>query len=184
MKTETKFSINNNEKMFKILSSQLYTNKPLAIVRELSCNALDAHLSIKQQSPFIVMLKDTSIAFIDYGPGLSNDQMMKVYPAYGESTKEDNQEEIGGLGLGSKSPFSYTDEFLVISTQNYISNTYIARIEAGYPTLKLIHTEPNPSVEHGLMITIEIDPKDKRDFELSISNVLMYFPKNSYQTET
>ena len=37
------FRIRNSAKAFSILSSGLYANKIRAIVRELSCNAVDSH---------------------------------------------------------------------------------------------------------------------------------------------
>jgi len=41
---ESTFRIEGNAVMFGILSSKLYTNVPLAIVRELSTNAADAQV--------------------------------------------------------------------------------------------------------------------------------------------
>ena len=37
------FRIRNSAKAFNILSSGLYANKVKAVVRELSCNAVDSH---------------------------------------------------------------------------------------------------------------------------------------------
>ena len=104
--TSAKFKIVNNGKMFKLLSSQLYTNKQIAIVRELSCNALDAHTLNKQTKPFELLIDYDNFIIKDYGPGLSHEQMMILYPSYGDSTKEESDEAVGGLGLGSKTPFS------------------------------------------------------------------------------
>ena len=42
---EKEFNIKRTSKAFQILSSGLYSNKILAIVRELSCNAWDAHVA-------------------------------------------------------------------------------------------------------------------------------------------
>ena len=47
------FRIRNSAKAFNILSSGLYANKIRAIVRELSCNAVDSHVAAgKQDTPF------------------------------------------------------------------------------------------------------------------------------------
>ncbi len=40
---ENSFTIKASEKAFQILSSQLYSNKILAVIREYICNAIDAH---------------------------------------------------------------------------------------------------------------------------------------------
>ena len=51
------FRIRNSAKAFNILSSGLYANKVRAIVRELSCNAVDSHIAAgKQDTPFDVHL--------------------------------------------------------------------------------------------------------------------------------
>ena len=104
------FRIRNSAKAFNILSSGLYANKIRAIVRELSCNAVDSHVAAgKQDTPFDIHLPNTLepwFSIRDYGLGLSHDQVINIYTTYFESTKTDSNEFIGALGLGSKSPFS------------------------------------------------------------------------------
>ena len=51
------FRIRNSAKAFKILSDGLYANKIRAIIRELSCNAVDSHVAAgKADVPFSVHL--------------------------------------------------------------------------------------------------------------------------------
>ena len=51
------FRIRNSAKAFNILSSGLYANKIRAIVRELSCNAVDSHMAAGcADTPFDVHL--------------------------------------------------------------------------------------------------------------------------------
>ena len=51
------FRIRNSAKAFNILSSGLYANKIRAIIRELSCNAVDSHVAAgKANTPFDVHL--------------------------------------------------------------------------------------------------------------------------------
>ena len=103
------FGIKQSPKAFQILSSGLYSNKPMAIVRELSANAADAHvLNGNQAVPFEIKLPnrlDSQFYLKDFGPGLSHDQVMRLYTTYFDSTKSESNDFIGGLGLGSKSPF-------------------------------------------------------------------------------
>ncbi|NKX37731.1 hypothetical protein HGG70_07340, partial [Rhodobacteraceae bacterium R_SAG4] len=42
------FSISQNAEFFEVLSSTLYSNKKLAVVREVLCNAWDAHLMVER----------------------------------------------------------------------------------------------------------------------------------------
>ena len=115
------FRIRNSAKAFNILSSGLYANKIRAIIRELSCNAVDSHVAAgKQDTPFDVHLPnqlDPTFRIRDYGTGLTHDQVLNIYTTYFESTKTESNQFIGALGLGSKSPFSYTDNFTVTAIQ-------------------------------------------------------------------
>jgi hypothetical protein len=134
------FRIRNSAKAFSILSSGLYANKIRAVIRELSCNAVDSHAAAgKQDVPFDVHLPNTlepHFSIRDYGTGLSHDQVSNIYTTYFESTKTDSNAFIGALGLGSKSPFSYTDNFTVTAIQDGRKGIYTAFInEAGVPSI-------------------------------------------------
>jgi hypothetical protein len=134
------FRIRNSAKAFNILSSGLYANKVRAIVRELSCNAVDSHVAAgKQGTPFDVHLPNSLepwFSIRDYGTGLSADQVTNIYTTYFESTKTESNEFIGALGLGSKSPFSYTDNFTVTAIKNGVKGVYTAFInDAGVPSI-------------------------------------------------
>lgn len=146
------FRIRNSAKAFNILSSGLYGNKIRAIVRELSCNAVDSHMAAGcADTPFDVHLPNQLepwFAIRDYGTGLDHEQVTNIYTTYFESTKTDSNDYIGALGLGSKSPFSYTDNFTVIAVKNGRRGIYTAFInDLGIPSIALMTeeetTEPN-----------------------------------------
>lgn len=109
------FKMKRSAKAFSILSSGIYANKIRAIIRELSCNAYDSHVEAgKKDVPFEVHLPTHFEPYFyvrDYGTGLTHQQVFDVYTTYFESTKTDSNDYIGALGLGSKSPFSYTENF-------------------------------------------------------------------------
>jgi hypothetical protein len=140
------FRIRNSAKAFNILSSGLYANKIRAIIRELSCNAVDSHVaSGKQDTPFDVHLPNQLepwFAIRDYGTGLTHEQVTNIYTTYFESTKTNSNDYIGALGLGSKSPFSYTDNFTVTAIKDGRKGIYTAFInEAGVPSIAQMMTE-------------------------------------------
>lgn len=154
MEVAGQFTIKNSSKAFKILSSGLYANKEKAIVRELSCNCVDSHTARDKMwdegvanpayiapkgTPFLVHLPSSIepyLAIRDYGIGLDHDGVTKLYTTYFESTKQDSNDYIGALGLGSKSPFSYTHNFTVTATFNGYRRVYTAYInEQGIPAL-------------------------------------------------
>jgi len=122
------FNIKNSAKAFSILSSGLYANKIRAIVRELSCNAYDSHVQAgKSDIPFEIHLPNVLEPWFsvkDQGTGLSVQEVQNIYSTYFESTKTGSNDFIGALGLGSKSPFSYTDNFSVTAVKNGIAGLF------------------------------------------------------------
>lgn len=143
----TEYKISSNARMFRVLSSGLYSDKIRAVIRELSTNAYDAQtLNGNENIPFEVHLPTPSQNFFsvrDFGPGLTHEQAMDLYTTYGESTKIDDNKQIGCLGLGSKSPFAYTDSFFVISRNNGKKRVYLSTFfaSAQTPTFDFVKEE-------------------------------------------
>jgi hypothetical protein len=161
------FRIRNSAKAFSILSSGLYANKIRAIIRELSCNAVDSHAAAgKRDTPFDVHLPNTlepHFAIRDYGTGLSHQQVTQIYTTYFESTKTASNEFIGALGLGSKSPFSYTDNFTVTAIQNGVKGIYSAFINGeGVPSIALMMQEPT---DEPAGVEVKFSVNDRYDFD-------------------
>ncbi len=160
------FRIRNSAKAFNILSSGLYANKIKAIIRELSCNAIDSHTAAgKIDVPFDVHLPNSLepwFSIRDYGTGLNHEQVTNIYTTYFESTKTASNEFIGALGLGSKSPFSYTDNFTVTAVQEGVKRVYSAFInDQGVPSIakmaEEVTDEPNG-------VEVKFAVEDRYDF--------------------
>ena len=126
---ESQFKIKVSPKAFQILSS-LYSDKPLAIVRELGCNAMDSHVASGQSNrPLHVHLPNTLEPWLtiqDFGTGISHENIYKIYTEYFNSTKTNTNDQVGMLGLGSKSPFCYTDNFTITSIFQGVKRIYNA----------------------------------------------------------
>jgi hypothetical protein len=174
------FRIRNSAKAFNILSSGLYANKIRAIVRELSCNAVDSHTAAgRQATPFDVHLPnqlDPTFSIRDYGTGLTHEQVQNIYTTYFESTKTESNAFIGALGLGSKSPFSYTDNFTVTAIKDGVRNVYSAFINGeGVPSIVLMHGESTDQ-PNGVEIKFAVDSRgDFYKFEEEARYVYTYF---------
>jgi len=172
------FTIAQTSKMFKILSDSLYSDKVMAVIRELATNAYDSHISAGNKNPFKVTLPtaaNPNFSVRDYGTGLSQKDMEHLYTTYGASNKNDSNDFVGCLGLGSKSPFAYTKSFTTTSYFNGTQYTYIAAIDdAGVPTLNLIHsTETNEP--NGLEISFAVKQYDFQEFSQKAVRVFHYF---------
>jgi hypothetical protein len=174
------FKIKASAKAFSILSSGLYANKIRAIVRELSCNAVDSHAAAgKQDTPFDVHLPNTMepwFAIRDYGTGLSHEQVTQIYTTYFESTKTTSNEFIGALGLGSKSPFAYTDNFTVTAIQNGKKGIYTAFINGqGVPSIAQMMSEDTDEPA-GVEVKFSVnDQYDYSKFRDEARHVYTYF---------
>ena len=174
------FGIKQSPKAFQILSSGLYSNKPMAIVRELSANAADAHvLNGNKKVPFEIKLPnrlDNQFYIKDFGPGLSHEEVMKLYTTYFESTKSESNDFIGGLGLGSKSPFSYTDSFTVEARQKGMKRTYSAFVaESGIPQIVQLGISEKTNEPDGLTIGFPVSPGDYAAFAKEAQRILPWF---------
>ena len=174
------FRIRNSAKAFNILSSGLYANKIKAIIRELSCNAIDSHTAAGTTQPFEVHLPTTLepwFSIRDFGTGLSHDQVTKIYTTYFESTKTESNEFIGALGLGSKSPFSYTDNFTVMAIQDGRKGIYSAFINnEGVPSIALMGEE---QVTESNGVEVKFSVNDRYDFNKfadEAQSVYRWFP--------
>ena len=174
------FRIRNSAKAFNILSSGLYANKVKAIIRELSCNAVDSHIAAgKKDTPFDVHLPNTlepHFSIRDYGTGLTHEQVTQIYTTYFESTKTNSNEFIGALGLGSKSPFSYTDNFTVTAIRDNKKGIYSAFInDQGVPSIALMMTE---ATDEPAGVEVKFSVNDRYDFDKfrqEARNVYRYF---------
>lgn len=213
---ESNFKIDANAKAFKILSDGLYSDKVLAIVRELSCNAYDSHIAAgKHDTPIEVRLPselDPTFYVKDFGLGLSdfqvrggwihlttleeleledgmkrwnNDDVLAfedgfervggLYTTYFRSTKTDSNEFIGALGLGSKSPFSYTSSFTVESRFNGIVSVYTAMLnENEEPTIIRLGQQKTDEC-NGVTVSLAVNRKDIHNFTTAAQSAFTYF---------
>ena len=174
------FRIRNSAKAFSILSSGLYANKIRAIIRELSCNAVDSHVGAdNSEIPFDVHLPtdlEPWFSIRDYGVGLSHDQVTRIYTTYFESTKTGSNDFIGALGLGSKSPFSYTDNFTVTAVQGGVRGIYSAFINGdGVPSIALMTTDTT-NEPNGVEVKFSVNDRwDYSKFRDEAKQVYQYF---------
>jgi len=176
--SRNQFNIAQTSKMFKILSDSLYSDKVMAAIRELSTNAYDSHISAGNKNPFKVTLPtaaNPTFMVRDYGTGLSQADMEDLYTTYGASNKNDSNDFVGCLGLGSKSPFAYTKSFTTASYYNGKKYTYIAAIdESGVPTLNLFNTSETSEL-NGLEISFAVKQHDFQEFTDKAKRIFHYF---------
>jgi len=175
---EAQFKMKASRKAFQILSD-LYSDKPLAIVRELGCNASDSMTASGQSNrPFHIHLPNTLEPWLtiqDFGTGISHENIYNIYTTYFESTKTNTNTQIGCLGLGSKSPFCYTDNFTITSIVNGDKRIYNAYFNASnMPTISLMSMEKTTD-ENGIAIQIPIKSTDFSLFSHAVYKAFRFF---------
>ena len=157
------FQIEASHKAFRILSDSLYKDKITAAIRELSTNALDAHTEAGNNEPFIVHLPtalEPYFSVTDRGIGMGQEEVATLYTTYFSSSKTDSNDVIGALGLGSKSPFSYTESFNIEAIKNGRKGVYTCFISSdGMPTVQLIE-EVDTDEHNGVSISFSVREND------------------------
>jgi hypothetical protein len=178
LESSNQFTIAQTSKMFKILSDSLYSDKVMAVIRELSTNAYDAHVAAGNKNPFKIILPTQAVPSFtvrDYGTGLSQQDMEELYTTYGASNKNDSNDFVGCLGLGSKSPFAYTKSFSTVSYYNGTKYSYIAAMdENGVPSLNLFDISPTKE-PNGLEISFAVKQCDFGEFTTKAKRIFHYF---------
>jgi len=169
------FHIETNGIMVKALTSRLYSNPISSIVRELASNALDAcrthPMEIRLPTPLA-----PSFSIRDHGPGLSPQQMSEVFTRFGASTKRGDNNQIGGFGLGAKSPFAIVNSYAITSYHQGVATTYIASIAAnGMPALHQVSSDPNN--ETGLHIEVPAPNTSTLEWKKALSQLDYFQPQ-------
>ncbi len=172
-------SSNDSAHIMNILRDTLYSDKILAVLREYSANAWDAHRMIgKNDVPIKVVIPthlEPTLIIKDYGPGLSHEEVFQVYTQYGASTKRTSNVAVGQLGIGSKSGFAYSDSFTVVSCNGGKRRTYVAILDASEKGLINLLDEQDCGAETGVTIQIPVKPEDIQEFTEKATSLFKFF---------
>ena len=165
---------------FSILASGLYTDKIAAVLREVGCNARDAHVAAgKPDLPIEVKLPtvlDSQFHIKDWGVGLDKEEVMGMYLTFFESTKSESDDFVGAFGLGSKSPFAYTDSFTVTAAKGGVKRVFTVFREAGVPQCVFLHEEPAPADwQNGLQVSFPVKAADLATFAARAARVYEFW---------
>ena len=162
--------------------TDLYRNPRLAVIREYSTNAHDAHVDAGVGRPIEVTLPSALAPFFkvrDYGYGLNGDDIRNLYSLYGASRKRDNNDAIGKLGLGCKSALTYTDQFTVRGVKDGIATEVsVSREEDGRPVMTIVN-EYETDDPSGVEITIPVKLTDINGFQHEADSFFRFWEKGT-----
>lgn len=173
--------IDENSKafLFEMMSKSLYSNPIGSIVREITSNCFDSHKEAGIEDAVVIKKGNDEegdfISFIDIGVGLSPDRIKNIYMKYFSSTKRDTNDQIGGFGLGSKTPLSYTDSFYINTVFEKTKYMYVFSKGREFPTLSLLDASETTE-RNGTEIRIYIkNYNDEQKFKNELIKQLCYF---------
>ena len=154
-----------------------YSNKELAPIREYSTNALDSHIEAGiPTTPIEVTLPsqmEPELKIRDFGKGLSESELERVYFKYWKSTKRNTNEQNGFLGIGSKSAMAYSDVYTIISICDGMKMIYTAHKKG---VSERIYIGPNTNNEpSGIEVIIPVQQKDISKFVHEALNFFQYW---------
>jgi HSP90 family molecular chaperone len=190
--TQMGFNIKAGAKAFQILTSTLYSDKNLAVLRELVCNAYDAqkenntlHIPSEVHIPNYL---EQWFRIRDYGKGIPHEFMMgevvildrnrnpqKVgYTTAFHSTRDDSNDAIGGFGIGRLAALSISDSYTAISITKGDGNKNTKRfysivMEGGLPNILLMgeseieYNKDDKTTHTGFQVDVPV--KNYSDFE-------------------
>ncbi len=155
-----------------------YSNTRLAVVREISANALDANLEANSSRKIEVKLPTSmnpTFSVRDFGGGLSEEDVFGLYSKYGKSTKRDSNNYIGAFGIGKFAPLSYGDNFTCVSYHGGEKASYNVFVNEDDDT-KIVQLHKEPSNEpNGLSIEVAVSEGDISEFTTIVQKFFKFF---------
>jgi len=175
----TQFGIDINAKSFRVLSDTLYSDKIGSMIREISSNAADSHVEAGiPDEQFILHLPsklEPWFSVQDFGVGLSADGVESTFTTYFKSTRDESNNCMGGFGLGSKTPFAYTDQFQICAIQDGMKRLYNCFLDEGQLPQLVKTAEAETDDGNGVTITVAVDEEDIREFATKAADQLRFF---------
>lgn len=140
--------------------SNVYRDSYGATLREYAVNALDSHRAAGNPAPIEVTLPsdfDPTLTVTDHGVGMSEDEVLNLYCAYGGSTKRETNTQVGAFGIGAKAAFTITPGWHVTAIKDgrkVVAEMHLS--EDGTPTVRIVHRAATDEA-NGVTVQIPVD---------------------------
>lgn len=181
-----------DEKSLGMLSdilSTLYANPERSVLREYIANAIDAHQAAGTKRPVEVKLPTQNSATLtirDYGGGLSEEALQNTFFKYVASTKTEDDDQIGALGIGAKSAFALTKSWTVTNIHRGIKSI-VASVNDSYGApIQTVIVDDEPTTEpNGIEVSIPISREHlSHPWASTLESLMLWFPKGSVRNIT
>lgn len=163
---------------FRMIAN-LYQDPVMAVLREIGANCVDALKEARTENLgwelHLPSRLDGNVRFIDNGVGISPEQMVRIYSVIGASSKRDNNDLIGGFGVGKWSICSLVNNFQAISRYNGTKSTYFIALQSnGLPDIKIVSQVPT-SERNGFEVKFLCPEKHVSSFVNKASVAFRFF---------
>lgn len=166
------------DEVFTILTlTNLYSDKILAVIREYFTNAWDSHLAAGNKEPVLVTLptrEKPEYIIEDFGLGLSADDLAMIFALYGASTKRDDEQATGMLGLGCKSALTYAVSFMLRATKDGVTTLAdVSKGDDGVGVINILSTKYTGE-RNGVRVTVPVSYMDVYAFREKAEEFFFY----------
>ena len=99
----------------------LYADPIGAVIREYVANGVDATKAAGSTNPVNIKTPtrlDPLLVVTDHGTGMTMQELEHTYLTFAASTKRDNNDQVGGLGVGAKSAWAIAESFQISTIKN------------------------------------------------------------------
>jgi hypothetical protein len=165
--------------LMNMLSKNLYSDSIGSAIRETVSNSLDSHRRSKCNKPIIVSLLlnaegNYDFSSEDFGTGLDADDVKNIISKYGMSTKRQESNTLGAMGLGFKAPLAYSSTFYFTCRKDNVERKYMMYESEEGNSIDLLYE--SPTIEcNGVKVIIPVNYKDRMEFYCKIQEQLAYF---------
>lgn len=179
-----KFTLKPGAHIMAMLSG-IYKDPRDANVREYLSNMYDAYVplikaGIAYKNPILRVPTKLNpvLEFQDFGIGMDFDTVWSVYAEYGNSTKNADNDAVGGFGIGSKTAFCYNNgaAWNIVATKDGVTNYFQAFVgQDGVPDLNHVG-ETREGLPNGVTVSIPVRVEDVDSFQKAAHKYVPYFP--------
>ena len=173
------FTIAATGHAFRTLVAGIYSDKIQSVIRELTSNAFDAHtVAGNTDKPFEVRLPNAlspEFSVRDFGCGMTDEVVMGVYSTLFDSSKRDDNSQVGAFGLGAKAFLSITDACILRCYLDGVCRVYQINLDqAGIPTVTLVNEAPSDQ-PRGTEVSFAVSPGEFGKFSDAFNEVALGF---------
>jgi hypothetical protein len=162
--------------LFDTLFQKLYSNPIPSIIREMYTNAMEVSPPSNPPRLKLPSHLEPTLVLRDFGPGMSRDFVLTTYTVGGASTKRLSNEFVGGFGFGAKSPYAYSDSFMITSWHKGTKTSYLMHRDSNrIPTVAEISSSPS-SEPSGVEFRLTVKPADIAAFINAAASQLYAMP--------